>query len=167
MTKFLLAAAAALALVAGSAHAADDIRALAPGQAPAAATLADLKGIIGAWQGPSGSAAFTMTPDNQVIGHLEISNGNGVARIEEIWLFRAEGASIVLSQKHFGPDMVAREPVEVWAHRKLVAVDSKGVYLENLTWVTDGDTLTLLVKPPAANGAPPPPMIRSVMKRVK
>ena len=166
MTKFMLAASAALALVAGSAQAADDIRSLAPGAAPAPATLAGLKGLIGAWEGPAGSAAFTMTPDNQVVGHLEISGGGGVARIEEIWLFRPDGNSILLNQKHFAPDLTPREALDVWAHRKLVAVDATGVYLENLTWLTQGDTLTLLVRPPAANGAPPT-VLRSVMKRVK
>ena len=53
----------------------------------------------------------------------------------------------------------------MWSHRKLVAVDPGHIYLENLTWITDGDTLTLALFPPGA--APGAPISRYVMKRVK
>ena len=79
----------------------------------------------------------------------------------EIWIFRPDGSTVTLSQKHFGPDLAAREDKEVWAHRKLLGVDPQHIYLENLTWVTQGDALTLLVR--LNNGT----ISSTPMKRVK
>ena len=61
--------------------------------------------------------------------------------------------------------MEPREEKDVWAHRKLVAVDPGHIYLENLTWITDGDTLGLSLYPPGSPAGAP--ITRYVMKRVK
>jgi hypothetical protein len=110
--------------------------------------------LLGNWAGPTAAAGFTATPDNQIVGHLELSSGTA-PRLEEMWIFRPDGGSVLLSQKHFGADLSEHEDKDTWSHRKLVAIDPGHIYLENLTWVTKGDTLTLLVRSvPRGGGAP-------------
>ncbi len=164
MIKLAAAVLAAVAALAGPACA-QDIRTLAPGAAPAPATLADMKNLLGDWAGPMAAAGFSMTPDGQIVGHLEVSNG-ATPRVEEIWIFRPEGGSVLVRQKHFGPDLVPREDKDTWSQRRLVAFDPGHIYLENLTWVTQGDTLTLSVRLPGPNGGPPV-VSTNVLKRVK
>jgi hypothetical protein len=101
-----------------------------------------------------GAAGFTSTPDNQIVGHLELSSGTA-PRVEEMWIFRPDGASVLLSQKHFGADLSEHEDKDAWSHRKLVAIDPGHIYLENLTWVTQGDVLGLLVRTVPRSGGPP------------
>jgi hypothetical protein len=166
MFKFAPVAVAALLMAAGSVHA-QDVRGMQPADAaPVPATLADLKGLIGAWQAPTGSAGFSMAADGQIVGHLELGDGTK-PRVEELWIIRPDGASIQVSQKHFTPTLEAREDKETWAHRKLVAINPGGVYLENLTWLTQGDTLTLQVRlgiqPDGTGGT----VSTTVMHRVK
>ena len=153
MSKFAPAALVALTLAAGSAKA-QEVRDLSGGATPAPATLADFKGLLGNWYGPTGAAGFTLTSDNQIVGHLELGDGKA-AHVEELWIFRPDGASVLLSQKHFGADFSEHEGNGVWSHRKLVAIDPGHIYLEDLTWITHGDTLTLLVRStPRGGGAP-------------
>lgn len=153
MVKFAPAVLVALTLAAGAAKA-QEVRDLSGGASPAPATLADLKGLLGNWYGPTGAAGFTMTSDNQIIGHLELGDGKA-AHVEELWIFRPDGGSVLLSQKHFGADLSEHEGNGVWSHRKLVAVDPGHIYLEDLTWITHGDALTLLVRStPRGGGAP-------------
>ena len=143
MNQLTLAALAAMTTLAlaGAANA-QEVRALASGAEPAKASLADLKNISGNWAGPQSVAAFTVSPNGEIVGHLEIGSGSA-PRVEELWIFRPDNGSILVSQKHFGPALEPREDKDTWAHRKLVAVDPGHIYLENLTWITDGDTLTL------------------------
>ncbi|HVY35267.1 MAG TPA: DUF6265 family protein [Caulobacteraceae bacterium] len=152
MIKFAPAALAAFVLMSGSARA-QEVRDLAPGSQPAPATLADLKGLLGNWVGDTAAAGFTATPDHQVVGHLVLSSG-GAPRLDEMWVFRADGASVLLSQKHFGADLSEKEDKGVWSHRKLVAIDPGHIYLEGLTWVTDGDNLSMILGTPPRDGAP-------------
>lgn len=164
MFKFAPATLIALALATGQAKA-QEVRDLAPGASPAVATLADFKGLSGNWFGPTGAAGFTFTSDNQIVGHLELGDGKA-AHVEELWIFRPDGASVLLSQKHFGADLSEHEGNGVWSHRKLVAVDPGHIYLEDLTWITQGDTLTLLVRSTPRGGGPPR-TATVVMQRVK
>jgi hypothetical protein len=164
MIKPKAAALAAFALFAGSAQA-QEVRELAPGASPAPATLADFQGLIGNWYGPTGVAGFTMTSDNQIVGHLELGDGKA-AHVEELWIFRPDGDSVLLSQKHFGADLSPHEDYGVWSHRKLVAIDPGHIYLEDLTWIPHGDSLTLLVRStPRGGGAPHTATVE--MQRVK
>ena len=165
MTKLAHAALAALAALtlAGGARA-QEVRTLAAGAEPAKASLAELKNISGNWAGPQSVAAFTLSPNGEIVGHLEIGDG-AKPRVEELWIFRPDSGSILVSQKHFGPALEPREDKDVWAHRKLVAVDPGHIYLESLTWITDGDTLTLALRPPGS--APDAAIVRYAMKRVK
>jgi hypothetical protein len=159
MRAFAMAAGAALALTGPAGAQTADVRPLSPDATPAKASLADLKGLIGNWSGPMGAAGFSMTNDGVILGHLELGDGTK-PRVMEIWILKPDGGTVVVSQKHFGPDLVAREDKETWAHRKLLGVDPQHIYLENLTWVTQGDDLTLLVR--LATGVSTTPM-----KRVK
>ena len=144
---------------------AQDVRALAAGGAPAAATLDDLKGLLGDWAGPGASAGFSAPAVGQIVGHLALYTDKG-PRVEEIWVFRPDGSSVTLHQKHYDPALVEREAWDKWGERRLVAVDPGHVFLENLTWVTRGDALDLYVRIPGQNGAPPT-MLSYSLKRVK
>lgn len=147
-------AAAALMLIAAGPAMAQDVRALAADAAPAAATLDDMKGIFGDWIAKDAAAAFSAPVGGQVIGHLLLMNGT-TPRVEELWLLRPEGNSVLVRQKHYTPDLKDREAKDVWGERKLVARDAGHLYFENLTFVTKGNTMDLLVRIAGQNGAPP------------
>jgi Domain of unknown function (DUF6265) len=132
-----------------------DIRALAPEATPATATLNDFKGLVGQWAGPAGVAGFSAPSGGQMVGHLLLLNADKTPRVEEIWILRPEGASVLVRQKHYTPDLKDREDKDQWAERRLVAIDPGHVYLNNLTWVTKGSSLDLMVQIPGQNGAAP------------
>jgi hypothetical protein len=146
---------AALALAAaGGAHA-QDIRApLASGAAPAPATLGDFKGLVGDWVAKDGSAGFSAPAVGEIVGHLLLYTDKG-PRVQEMWVIRPDGASVLVRQKHFAPDLTQREDKDAWSERRLVAVDPGHIYLENLTFTTKGDSLDLQVRIPGQNGAAP------------
>jgi Domain of unknown function (DUF6265) len=146
-------AATAFALTAAAAE--PDIRALAPGATPGAATLNDLKGLVGQWAGPQGAASFSAPIDGQIVGYLVLLSPEKKTLITELWIFRAERGSVLVRQKHITPDLKQIEDKEQWAERALVAVDSGHVYLNNLTWITKGSSLGFEVQIPMPNGAPP------------
>ena len=151
-TLAALAALTGLAL-AGQAGA-QEVKSLAPGAAPAPATLADFKGLVGNWAGKDGSAGFSAPMSGEIVGHLLLLM-DGAPRVQEMWVLRPDGPSVLIRQKHFAPDLSGREDKDQWAQRKLVGVDPGHIYLENLTWVTKGDTLDLYVRIGGQNGAAP------------
>ncbi|HTK34002.1 MAG TPA: DUF6265 family protein [Caulobacteraceae bacterium] len=133
---------------------AQDIRALAPGATPAAATLDDLKGLTGEWAGAGASVGFSAPAAGEVVGHFMTYNDTG-PRAHALWIFRPEGASVLLRQKHYDPALIDREAKDKWAERRLVAIDPGHIFLEDLTWVTKGDVLDLYIRTPGQNGGPP------------
>ncbi|HTI67963.1 MAG TPA: DUF6265 family protein [Caulobacteraceae bacterium] len=145
---------AGLVLACTGAAAAQDIRSLAQGATPAPSTLADLKGMLGDWTAKDGAAGFSAPAGGEVVGHLLLLNGTAV-RVQELWLMRAEGGSVLLRQKHYTPELKDREDKDVWGERKLIAHDAGHLYFENLTFVTKGDAMDMLVRIPGANGAAP------------
>jgi hypothetical protein len=167
MNKIILGAVTALALGFGAAQAqtvpglapvaghAQDIRSLAPGAPAAPATLDAFKGLIGNWKGPSAAVSFSEPMNGQIVGHVVINDG-AQPRVEELWIIRPEGNSVLVRQKHFSPDLKGREDRDEWAQRRLIAFDAGHIYLENLTWFTQGDTLRVMTKPPAAQLAATP-----------
>lgn len=156
---------ASLALAFAGSALAQDIRSLAPGAAPGAGTLADLKGLVGNWAGKDAAAGFSAPAGGEIVGHLLLLGDTG-PRVQEMWIFRPDGNSVTVHQKHYDPALHDREDKDKWGERKLVAVDAGHVFLENLTWETKGDTLDLHVRLPGANGAAPT-MLNYAMKRVK
>ncbi|HTK34003.1 MAG TPA: DUF6265 family protein [Caulobacteraceae bacterium] len=165
MNRIVFAVAGLAALALGFAAQAQDIRVLAPGAAPGAATLADLKGLTGEWAGAGASAGFSAPAAGEIVGHLLIYTDQG-PRVQEIWIFRPEGNSILVRQKHYDAALTDREDKDKWAERKLVAVDPGHIFLENVTWVTNGDVLELHVRIPGQNGAAPT-LLNYPMRRVK
>ncbi|HTI67196.1 MAG TPA: DUF6265 family protein [Caulobacteraceae bacterium] len=157
MTRIALVAAAAWVAIGLGAAQAQAVRSLAPGASPAPATLDDFKGLVGNWEGPFAAAAFSPAKNGQIVGHLFISNGP-TPRMQEIWIVRPEGASVLTRQKHFTPDLKDREGKDQWTERRVVAVDPGHIYLDNVTWVVTRDSLTFMTKPAGqAADAPPPP----------
>jgi hypothetical protein len=166
MNKIIFGAVTALALGFGAAHA-QEVRSLAAGAAPGAATLDAFKGLIGNWKGPLAAASFSEPMNGQIVGHLVISDG-AQPRVEELWIIRPEGNSVLIRQKHFTPDLKGREDRDVWAERRLIAFDAGHIYLENLTWLPQGDTLRVMTKPPAPQpGAAPAAGLDLTMQRVR
>jgi hypothetical protein len=151
MNKILIAAIATLMVNGLGVAQAQEVRSLAPGTQPAAATLDDFKGLIGNWEGPFVEAAFSPAKNGQIVGHVFISNGP-TPRMQELWIVRAEGASVITRQKHFTPDLKDREDKDQWTERRVVAVDAHHIYLENVTWIINGDSLVFMTRP--ANGGP-------------
>lgn len=167
MGRFVQAAAAAAALVLASAGiaAAQEVRSLEAGAAPAAATLADMKGLLGDWAGKGAAAGFSAPAAGEIVGHLLLYTDAG-PRVQELWILRPEGGSVLVRQKHTTPDLKDREDKDAWGQRRLVAHDAEHLYFENLTWVTHGDSLDLLVRIPGQNGAPPT-MLSYNLKRTR
>ncbi len=153
-------------MVAVASAAEPEIRTLAPQASAAPATLADFKGLVGNWIGPLGAAGFSAPLAGQIVGHLLLLGDDKTTRVQEMWLIRQEGAQVVVHQKHYTPDLKDREGPNQWGERRVVAIDSHHIYLENLTWVTDRDNLRLLVQIPGRNGAPAARLAFS-FKRVK
>ena len=139
--------------VAGQALA-QDTRTIAPGGAAAPATLNDFRGLLGDWTGKDAAAGFSAPAVGEIVGHLLLYTDKG-PRVQEMWIFRPDGNSVTLHQKHYDPALIDREDKDKWGERKLVAIDPGHVYLENLTWVTKGDDLDLFVRLPGQNGSPP------------
>jgi hypothetical protein len=165
VNKMMLTVAAVIGLTVSGAARAQDIRTLADGAAPAAATLADLKPLAGDWAGPGGSAGFSAPVAGEVVGHLVLYNDAG-PRVQEIWILRPDGASVLARQKHYGADLSAREDKDQWGERRLVARDAKHLYFNNLTFTTGRDKLGLQVRIPGQNGAAPT-MLNYTFARVK
>ncbi|HTK36514.1 MAG TPA: DUF6265 family protein [Caulobacteraceae bacterium] len=157
MNKIPAMAAAAWALAGVGLAQAQAVRSLEAGAAPAPATLDDFKGLVGNWEGPFAVAAFSPARNGQIVGHLFISNGP-TPRMQEIWIVRPEGASVLTRQKHFTPDLKDREGQDQWTERRVVAIDPGHIYLENVTWVITPDSLTFMTRPAGQAGdAPAPP----------
>jgi hypothetical protein len=166
MNKIILGAVAIMAFGLGAAHA-QEIRSLAPGAPAAAGTLDAFKGLIGNWKGPQAAVSFSEPMNGQIVGHVVINNGSE-PRVEELWIIRPEGNSVLVRQKHFTPDLKGREDRDEWAQRRLIGFDAGHIYLENLTWLTQGDTLRVMTKPPAAKpGAAPAAGLDLTMQRVR
>jgi hypothetical protein len=152
----LAAAALTLPRAPACTAAAQQVRTHSSQYAPGApATLDDLKGMLGNWSTRNAAAAFSAPAAGEVVGHLLLVADTGQPRVQEMWVLRPEGGSVVLRQKHYAPDLKDREDKDKWGERKLVARDAGHLYFDNLTLVTKGDAMDLLVRLPGANGAPP------------
>jgi hypothetical protein len=148
------AAAGLFFLALAGAASAQDIRTLAPGASPAAAALQDMHGIVGDWVAKDAAAGFSAPAAGEIVGHLLLYTDAG-PRVQEMWIIRPEGESVLVRQKHYAPDLSDREAKDVWGERRLVARDADHLYFENLTFVRKGDGLDLLVRIPGQNGAAP------------
>jgi hypothetical protein len=152
----MFALAAGLALAWCGPAAAQEFRDLAPGAtAGAPATLADLKGMLGGWVGKDAIAGFSAPFGGEVVGHLVLLGPTGTPRVLEFWVLRPEGGSVLLSEKLYTPTLKDREEKDKWQERRLVAHDAGHLYFENMTMVTNGDAMDVLVRQPGANGAAP------------
>ncbi len=160
----LLAAFGSMVMVASAADV--DIKTLAPAATPAPATLKDFKGLLGDWVGPQGAAGFSAPTGGQIVGHLSLLTPDQKPIVAEIWIFRPEGNSVLVRQKHYNPELKDREEKDTWGERRLAAIDAGHIYLNNLTWVTGGKTLDLYVLIPGQNGAPPNRLVFN-FKRVR
>ncbi len=145
----LLASAAAWA-------AGDDaqVRGLAPGATPAAATLADMQPLLGDWVAEGAAAAFSPAVAGQIVGHLTLAM-NGRPFVAELWIIRAEGGSVLLRQKHFGADLQPLQEPPRWLERKLVAKGPHELFFEDLTFSNRAGRLSMKVKIPGGPGKEP------------
>ena len=106
---------------------------------------------------PASGAGFSAPVAGEIVGHLVLSDGKTppAARLEEIWVFRQEGDSVVMHQKIFGADLKGRQEKDDWEERKVVAVEPGHIYLDNFTISTAGDTAQFVVRTGGQNGAAP------------
>lgn len=143
--------ASACALGAGDAQ---DVRSLAPGAAPAAATLEDMKPLLGDWVAEGAAAAFSPAVAGQIVGHLTLSMGDKPF-VAELWIIRPEGASVLLRQKHFGADLMPLQEPPRWLERKLVAKGPQALFFEDLTFMRRAHRLVMQVRIPGGAGRQP------------
>lgn len=141
-------------LLMSAAACAQEIKTLAADARAASATLEQFTGLIGDWVGPLGVASFSAPRGDKMVGHLSLFNEDQSPRVDELWIIRPEGDSVLLRQKHYTPALKDREQHDEWAERRLVGIDTGHIYLHNLTLVTAGDSLQVLVQIPAREGAP-------------
>jgi hypothetical protein len=142
------------------------VRTLAKSQVAAPAKLADFQSLVGQWVGPKAQVAFSAPMNGQIVGYLAIWNDDRSPSIEELWVLRQEGEHVTVQQKHFGPNLKAYEEKDQWGQRGVVAIEQDHIYLDNVTWITHGNDLQLLVRIPGADGKAAPPFSVS-FKRAK
>ena len=69
--------------------------------------------------------------------------------MQELWIFKSEGGSLVLRQKLFdGPALAEREDKDKFEVRRLVAIEGGKLYFENMTLAPKGDAIELWVNRP-------------------
>jgi hypothetical protein len=141
----------ACALAAGDPQ---EVRSLAAGAAPAAATIDDMKPLLGDWVTDGAAAAFSPAIAGQIVGHLTLSMGDKPF-VEELWIIRPEGSSVLLRQKHFGADLLPLQEPPRWLERKLVAKGPHELFFEDLTFSNRAQQLVMKVKIPGGPGKEP------------
>ena len=146
--KSIALAGAFAALGLGAAHA-QDTRTLAAGAAPAQAGIEALKGMIGNWTTATGAAGWSSPVAGEIVGHVVLTDDKGAPRVQELWIFKSEGGSLVLRQKLFdGPALAEREDKDKFEVRRLVAIEGGKLYFENMTLAPKGDAIELWVNRP-------------------
>ena len=162
------ALAASLALSAFGA-AQSQTRSLAADVAPAKVSIDQFKGLAGDWAGPQGDAGFSGPVGGEIVGHLLVTDGKtpAGARLEELWVFRQEGDSVVMHQKLFTADLKGRQEKDDWEARKTVAIDQGHIYLDNMTVTPGADTLQLTVRTGGGQNGAPATYFTMDFKRVK
>ena len=131
-----------------------EVRSLASGAAPAAATIDDMRPLLGDWVADGAAAAFSPAIAGQIVGHLTLAMGSQPF-VEELWIIRTEGASVLLRQKHFGADLMPLQEPPRWLERKLVAKGPGELFFEDLTFIKRESQLVMKVKIPGGPGKPP------------
>lgn len=149
MRRTLAALALTFALPA-QALGAPDVRALAPDQAPPAATLADVAWLEGRWvgEGLGGSAEETYAPpaDGAMIGLFRSARG-GRAFFYEFVVVQERAGSLVYRLKHFWPDGRAWEEKDQWIEFRLVAKTPGAIYFDGCTFERTGqDAMSVHVR---------------------
>ncbi len=148
MKRLAAAALTATLLASGAAHA-QDTRTLAAGAASPPASIDILKGMIGNWTTQTGAAGWSAPVGGEIVGHVILTDDKGAPRVQELWIFKAEGGSIVLHQKLFdGPGQAEREDKDKFEVRRLVAIEGGKLYFENMTLEPKGDVIDLAVNRP-------------------
>ena len=132
MRIFILAA----ALLFAAAAPAQNIRSLAPGAKPAAASIADIAWMAGHWEGEGlgGRSIETISPPiaGQMAGHFQQVK-DGRISFYEIYHFVERDRSLLLRIKHFNPDLTGWEDKAATVDFPLVAIDKDGAYFDGLT----------------------------------
>lgn len=126
-----------------------DVEVLPAGTPPATVNLTDLEPLIGLWSGPAGFAGFSAPSGGHLVGHLVLTDDNGVPRLTEPWVFKTEPEGVRLLYKLFTTDMKGLQEKDEWAHRWVVGKGEGFIQLDNMTLVISSNTLELVavVKP--------------------
>lgn len=145
----------ALALVCGAAQAQAPNslapRTLTAGAQPIAAPLSALNGLVGSWVTAFGAGGWSAPVAGQIVGHIVLTDDKGAPRIQELWMFKEEGGTLVLRQKIIEASFVEREPKDQYELRRLIARENGALYFENMTIVPKGDSFQIQVRRPGGD----------------
>ncbi|ANU06680.1 DUF6265 family protein [Paraurantiacibacter namhicola] len=140
MTIRHLAAGIALACAALAAPAAaQETRVLGEGEAPPAATLADVAWLQGQWQGegiggaPASESWLPATGPLMVGSFVQQDGEGGVMFTEHMYIAETDG-SLVVKLKHFDDQLVGWEDKEGMVRFPLVAVEHCAAFFNGLTY---------------------------------
>lgn len=121
-----------------------EVEVLPPGSPPVSVRLTDLQLLVGMWSGPAGVAGFSVTGDNQLVGHVVLTDDTGAPRLIEPWIFRAEPGGVRLLYKLFTADLKGLQEKDVWAHRWVVGRSENYLQLESMTLAISETTLDII-----------------------
>jgi len=140
----LLGAALPAAAASFPANPCDMIRLLAPGQAPAPATLGDIAWLEGQWFGqmPNAVVDNVVMParGGQMPSFVRALDGarNDHIVFYEMTVFVEVGTSITQRVKHFTPELSGWEAQSAYIDRPLVAKDNTSLYFDGSTFTRTG-----------------------------
>ena len=128
----------ALALMCGSAAAAQETRTAAKDQPPAPATLADISWVIGQWSGegiggaPAHESWLPPIGTTMVGTFVQEDGESGIQFTEHMYLMEEEG-SLVMRLKHFNADMTGWEEKDGMVTFRLIEIEHCKAYFRSLT----------------------------------
>ncbi|WP_084397448.1 DUF6265 family protein [Henriciella aquimarina] len=115
-----------------------EIKSLAPGTAPAAATIEDLAWLEGRWTGGGlggvSEEIMSAPSGGQIMGMFRQSKADGTLQFYEFYHFAEEDGSVILRIKHFHPDLTGWEEKDEREAFPLVALGETAAYFDGLTF---------------------------------
>lgn len=127
-----------------------------PGQKPAAATIADMAWLAGHWTGDDlggrSEEMWTAPHDGVMLGMYRLIRDGKPVFYELLTISEHEG-SLLLRLKHFNPDLTGWEEKSETVDFPFVAKTDGRLQFAGLTFMPDGDRLTIYLAIRGRDGA--------------
>jgi hypothetical protein len=129
---------------------------LTPGQKPAAATIADMAWLAGHWTGDGlggvSEEMWTAPHDGVMLGMYRLIRDGKPVFYELLTISEHEG-SLLLRLKHFNPDLTGWEDKSETVDFPFVAKTDGRLQFAGLTFMPDGDRVTIYLAIRGKDGA--------------